>query len=71
MRMHNKDLILIQKAVARAALDKGTLPLKQYQQIIKNINNIEEEIKYENILRKYKMNEAKNKIIKKQSLSHV
>ena len=67
--MHNKDNILLQKAAARAALDKGSLRYDQYQRILKKLNEVEEEINYEKKLREFKMNEAKSKILKDGLLS--
>jgi alcohol dehydrogenase class IV len=67
--MHNKDELLLQKAAARVALDKGSLRLDQYKKIINKVTEIEEQISYEKKLRDYKMDEAKNKILKNSLLS--
>lgn len=66
--MDRLDAIVLQRTAARAALDKGNIKYSQYQQIIRDLNDREESLHYQNKLRSYKMDEAKNTILKKRQL---
>ncbi|WP_141432398.1 hypothetical protein [Bacillus sp. 03113] len=61
-----KDKVFLQKVAARTALEKGNISHEQYKLLMQRIENIEEEINYENKLRNYKMDEAKRKLLKKR-----
>lgn len=64
IRTLNENLRLT-KTIARASLEKGSITLEQYNSFMKKLNEEEEELKYEEKLKDYRMQEAKKQYSKK------
>jgi hypothetical protein len=58
--MDPKENLYLKRTIARAALDKGTINQSQYDRIISEISQLEEEMNYEEKLKEYRINEAKD-----------
>lgn len=54
-----KENLQIKKSIARVALDKGTINKSHYDRIISELSQLEEKLKYEEKLKEYRINEAK------------
>ena len=65
MSMAPYESLKLTKIIARASLDRGSITLEKYNSIMKQLNELEEEQKYEEKLKDYRVQEAKKQYSKK------
>ncbi|WJQ07671.1 hypothetical protein QT235_03175 [Geobacillus stearothermophilus] len=62
--MKNYSLIFLQRIAARKALEQKQLSREKYEDIMKTLDNLEEEIRYEKKLQEYNINKTKEMLYK-------